>query len=325
MVTILSEADVAAVFDVEMLLAPVENALIKQAAGEVERPDRPHFSVGAGLESDDPLGTGLTMPAYIHGERFYATKLVSVHEGNESRDLPTVQAQIVLTDATTGRPVAFLAGTRITNGRTGCIGGLAARTLASNPVRLAVIGAGAQARWQTRAIAATSTLEEVRIYSPSESKRECASELRDEGIPATAAETAADAVDGATVVVTATTSTDPVFPASALSDAELVVAVGAYTEAMQELEPAVVDRATRLVADVPDEAAATGDVAGTSYAAADFDPLGDALADDAAEPLEGGYVLLESVGSAVLDLAAATTVYDLARTEGIGTSVPLTE
>ncbi|WP_255191722.1 ornithine cyclodeaminase family protein [Natronobeatus ordinarius] len=323
MVTILSEADVTQLLTVESLLSPVEDALIKQGAGEVERPDRPHFPIGAGLESADPLGMGLTMPAYIHGEPYAVTKLVSVHEGNEARGLPTVQAQIALTDARTGRPVAYMAGTTITNARTGCIGGLAANYLASDPIRLAVIGAGAQARWQTRAIAATSTLEAVRIYSPSDSKHDCASDLREEGLPVTAAETAADAVEGATVVVTATTSTEPVFPAAALTDAELVVAVGAFDESMQELEPAVVDGATALFADVPEEAAATGDILPTAYSASDLHPLSDVFTGSTSRPAADGFVLVESVGSAVLDLAAATTVYQLAEAEGVGTTVSL--
>ena len=321
MVTILSDSDVARLLDVDSLLSPVENALCKQGAGDVERPERPHFPIGTGLESDEPLGMGLTMPAYVHGEPFAVTKLVTVHEDNESRGLPTVQAQIALTDARTGRPAAYMAGTRITNARTGCIGGLAARELATDPVRLAVIGAGAQARWQTRAIAATRTLESVHVYSPSASKHACASDLREEGIPATAAETAADAVDGATVVVTATTSTAPVFPASALTDAELVVAIGAYDETMQELEPAVVDGATALFADVPDEAAATGDFSETPYTAADLRPLSDVFAEAGPRSADDGFTLVKSVGSAVFDLAAATTVYQLADADGVGTTV----
>lgn len=322
MVTVLSDSDVTELIDVDALLSPVEDALIKQGAGDVERPERPHFPVGAGLESDEPLGTGLTMPAYIHGNRFYVTKLASVHDGNSARDLPTVQAQIALTDARTGRPQAFMAGTRITNARTGCIGGVAASALSSDPVRLAVIGAGAQARWQTRAIAATTTLEEVRVYSPSESKYECVSDLEAEGVPARAAETAADAVEGATVVVTTTTSSEPVFPADALTDTELVIAVGAYDETMQELEPAVVDGAAILFADVPKEAAKTGDLRSTSYTAADLHPLSDALTGARSPPAEG-YALVESVGSAVLDLAAATTVYELAEENDVGTPVSL--
>ena len=146
MVLVLTDAEIDEVLALESLAGEIEHALVKQAAGAVERPERPHYPVGAGLDSDDPLGTGLVMPAYVHGEEYFATKLASIHEGNAERGLATLHAQIVLADARTGEPVAVLDGTRITNARTGCIGGLAARELVTDPVRVGVVGAGAQAR-----------------------------------------------------------------------------------------------------------------------------------------------------------------------------------
>jgi hypothetical protein len=55
------------------------------------------------------------MPAYLHGDETYATKLVAVHPDNPP-ERPTIHAQILLTDARTGEPAALLAGERITNG-----------------------------------------------------------------------------------------------------------------------------------------------------------------------------------------------------------------
>jgi alanine dehydrogenase len=212
-------------------------------------------------------------------------------------------------------------GTRVTNVRTDCVGGLAARALASEPIRLAVIGAGAQARWQTRAIAATSDLESVSVYSTSESKRECAADLRADGITAEAAATATDAVSDATVVVTATTSTTPVFPAAA-TDAELVVAVGAYDASMQELDGDLVERADRAFADVPGEAIETGDLRETSLVERDLLPPASALSGDRPDTPQDGLTVVKSVGSAVMDLLAATAIYERAEQGGVGTAVP---
>ncbi|QLG60435.1 ornithine cyclodeaminase family protein [Halorarum salinum] len=332
MVLFLTDEEVRGVLDLPSLAPVVEEALVKQANGEVERPERPHYPVGAGLDSPEPLGTGLAMPAYVHGGEYFATKLVGVHEGNEARGLPTIHAQIVLADARTGRPVSYMDGGHVTNARTGCIGGLAVRALAIEPVKLGVIGAGAQARWQTRAVAALADVERVSVYSPSESKRECAATLRDEGLDASAVDSAADAVRDATVVVTATTSTDPVFPADALAPGALVVAVGAYEPGMQELEPATFDRAARVFADVPAEAATVGDVAATTLTESDLLPLAALFEGTALEgtAVDGGagrrsddeIVVVESVGSAVLDVAAASTAFEAAREAGVGTDLP---
>lgn len=321
---VLSDDDVAAVLDLEALLPVVETALVKQGRGEVERPDRPHFPVGAGLQGPEPLGTGLVMPAYIHGASHYATKLVGVHEGNEARGLPTVNAEIALTDAETGLPAAYLSGTRVTNARTGCIGGLAAKHLAPSaedgregPVRLGVVGAGAQARWQTRAIAAARGVESVRIYSPSGSRVSCAADLREEGLDARAVDSPREAVEDADVVVTATTATEPVFPGRALDAGTLVVAVGAYTAEMRELDDATVDRAARVFADVPEEAAETGDF--PDHDAAALTPFSAVLEGDAGRESPDDVLVVASVGSAVLDAAAAAHVYERAAEDEVGT------
>ena len=320
---VLSDDDVAALLDLDDLLPAIERAFLKQGRGEVERPDRPHFPVGTGIEGDEPLGTGLTMPAYIHGDSQYATKLASVHEGNVDRDLPTVQAQIAVTDARTGEPAGLLAGTRITNARTGCIGGLAADWLATGdgPVRLGIVGAGTQARWQTRAIAAARGVESVRIYSPSDSREACAADLRAEGLDAEAVDSARAAVADTDVVVTATTATEPVFPGDALAPGTLVIAVGAYTAEMRELDAATVSRAVRLFADVPEEAAGTGDFPDHDESA--FTPLSAVFEGEAGRESDEEILAVASVGSAVLDAAAATALFEQATAGNVGTEVDL--
>ena len=326
MVLVLSETEVEQHLELGSLVDVVEETLIRQAAGEVERPERPHYPVGVGLDDDDePTGTGIAMPAYVHGADYYATKLVGVHEGNVDRGLPTINAQIVLTDARTGVPEAFVAGTTVTNARTGCIGAAAVRALApdTDALTLGVVGAGAQARWQTRAIETVASLDDVRIYSPSASRLGCAADLDEEGIPAHAVATPTEAVTDADVVVTATTATEPVFPAAALAPGALVVAVGAFTDEMQELEPAVLADAERVFADVPSEAAHTGDLLASPLGAADLVELGTPLADGYARESPSEALVVASVGSATLDAAAGAAVYRRAVEAGDGTDVSI--
>ena len=317
-----SDAEVAAALDLADLLDVVEDAFARQGRGEVTRPERPHFPVGQDAAGDDPAGTGLAMPAYLHGADHYATKLVGVHDGNADRDLPTVQAQLVLTRADTGEPAALLAGERITNARTGCIGGVATRHLApgDGPVALGVVGAGTQARWQTRAVDAAVGVEAVRVYAPSDSRRRCAADLRDRGIAAEAVSSPTAAVADADVVVTATTATEPVFPGAALSPGTLVVAVGAYDASMRELDAETVARADALYADVPAEVAATGDF--PTRGAEAFTPLSAAVG-DASSPTGSDVVVVGSVGSATLDAAAGEHVYERVCAEDAGTELSL--
>ena len=361
---VLSDRDVAATLSLADVVPAVERAFRKQGRGAVERPERPHFPVGIGLgETEDdtgegssestagesaeegdehepadwtePAGTGLAMPAYIHGDSTYATKLVGVHPNNAARGLPTVQAQLVVTDAATGRPRLLAAAERVTNSRTGVIGGLAARELAPDgPVRIGLLGAGSQARWQTRAIAHTRTVESVQCYSPSESREACAADLREAGLDAGAVESPTAAVENATVVVTATTASEPVFPGERLREDALVIAVGAYTADTQELDRTTFDRASRVYADVPEEVAEIGDVLNNGVDPERLVPLSVLFDEQASDPhdavdessdeavTDGGITVVESVGSAVLDAAVGELLAERVGPE-TGTSVEL--
>lgn len=307
MVRVLADSDVASVLSLPDLLSVVEDAIRAQDAGRVERPPRPHFPVGTDEQGEGAVGTALTMPAYIHGRDVFTTKLASVHPENPAQGRSTVNAQVAVTDARTGDPLAYLAGNRITNARTGCVGALAVRALTRGPVTLAVLGAGTQARWQTRAIAAAVDLDGVRIHSPSASRDRCADDLRTElDCPVEAVDTPAAAVHDADVVVATTTATEPVVAHGALPADVLVVAVGAYTAEMQEVDPATLDAATGVWADIPEEVAATGDALAAGLDAASLRPFTEAFD----SPVLDGVRVALSVGSAVFDAAAAEYVYD---------------
>lgn len=326
MVRILSDDDVRGLLDMNDVMEVVDDALVKQGAGAVERPERPHYPVGIGLDDDSPetpLGTGLVMPAYVHGAKYAATKLVSVHEDNADRDLPTTNAQIALSDAETGRPVAYMDGRAVTGARTGSIGGLAVENLTSGPVRVAIIGAGAQARWQIRAIGAATTIDTVAFYSPSEESRtEAAASMRDElGIDAFSTNSPETVVGEADVVVTATTSSEPVFSGEALTEGTVVVAVGAYTEAMQEIDAKTFDRAARVFADVPEEVYEIGDLQESTLWKNDLTPFATLLTGDVDRGDESDIVVVESVGSAVMDAATGEYVFERAEAADVGTEI----
>lgn len=327
MVRLLGSGDVRSLIDLTDLLDVIEVAFGKQAAGAVERPDRPHFPVGIGLDAarpSEPLGTGLVMPAYIHGEPYYVTKLVGVFERNPERGLPTVPAQVVVNDAETGLPLAFVDGTYVTAARTACVGGLSARALTTGPVDVTVIGAGMQGRWQARAVEAAVEVESITLVDIDESTLEDAvTELRSAlDCSISRADDVGTAVGSADVVVTATTSSTPVFTGTDLTDGTVVVAIGAYSEAMQEIGTDTFDRAGRVFADVPAEVARIGDIRKAGIDEADLLPFATVFEGDARPVSDNEIVVVESVGSAVMDAAAAGYVYDRAVEVDAGFEVP---
>ncbi|MFB6125082.1 MAG: ornithine cyclodeaminase family protein [Halanaeroarchaeum sp.] len=325
MIRFLPSDDVQSVLSLAAVLEVVADAFASQKAGTVERPERPHFPVGRGLDEtdpDEPMGTGLVMPAYVHGDPYFATKLVSVHDRNPERGLPTINAQVVLADAATGVPVAFLDGTYITAARTSAIGGLSARALTDGAIDVGVVGAGTQARWQVRAIDAATEVRAIRFFDlDGDALGEAVDELDAElTAPVSAADSAADTVADVDVVVTATTSPEPVFPGDALAPGTVVVAIGAYTPEMQEVGPDTFERAARVFADVPAAVAQIGDVRGAGVGEDDLVPFADLLDGSVGRDPED-VVIVESVGSAVMDAATARYVYEAAADGDVGTTL----
>jgi alanine dehydrogenase len=326
MVRLLTDEQVDELVTYEAMLPVVGEALRKQGRGEVERPPSPHFPVGVGLGDRDPdesTGNGRVMPAHVHGSRYVVTKLVGVHDDNVERGLPAVVADIVVVDAAVGGVRALMDATRLTDVRTGCIGGLAARELGPPSPVAGVFGAGPQAHAQTRAVEAAVGIDELRAFSPSDSKYAFAQTMRDEGIDARAVDSPAAVVDGAEVVVTATNATEPVFDGTDLDPGTLVVAVGAYSEETRELDGETVRRAARVFADVPPEVAETGDILAGPLDETDLVPFPDVLAGTAGRESADETLVVESIGSAVMDAAAAEHVLEEAEAHSMGTTVDL--
>ena len=124
--------------------------------------------------------------------------------------------------------------------------------------------------------------------------------------------------------MTATTSDSPVVDGATIAPGALVVGVGAYTADMQELDAETFRRADAVVADVPAEVAETGGLRATDLsAAADLVPLSSVLAGDVERESPSAFFVVDSVGSAVLDAAAAAHVYRRAEGDGVGTEVTL--
>jgi ornithine cyclodeaminase/alanine dehydrogenase-like protein (mu-crystallin family) len=265
------------------------------------------------------------MPAALAGGRHWSVKVVTVAPGNPAKGLPLVAASVLLGDAATGTPLALLDGTSLTALRTGAAGGVAARALArSDSEVIALFGAGAQARAQLEAVltALGDRVREVRIASRNVQR---AVELaKSAPIPTRVAvvvqEAPGDIVRGADVVITATSSSTPVFSGSDLDAGVHVTAVGSFKPTMRELDEATV-RGARVVVDQREPALAeAGELQGLRPD--DVVEIGEVVAGtvpgrrDASER-----TLFKSVGNAVQDLVVASRVYERALEMGLGEEI----
>jgi ornithine cyclodeaminase/alanine dehydrogenase-like protein (mu-crystallin family) len=215
--------------------------------------------------------------------------------------------------------------------RTGAASGVAARALASRgPCKVAIIGSGWQARTQALALSRTLNVSEMRVFSRNADKRAAfASSLSaDLGVAARAVDDAESAVRGADVVLTITTSGEPVFEADWIGPGALVIGAGSNFPNRSEIPSALVARARTVVVDQLAAARLeSGDLL-QAEAAGHFTweraiELGAVVAGKWKPPSEPGITLFESHGLALWDLAAGVVVLAAARERGLGTEIPL--
>jgi ornithine cyclodeaminase len=267
----------------------------------------------------------LTMPAALAGASLYSVKVVSVAPRNALAGRPIVMATVLLGDAGTGELLALIDGTALTALRTGAAGGVAARELSrSNAQRVALFGAGAQARTQLLALAAVRSITDVRVVTrdPSHAAALRAWAVHERALADVAIQPAAprDALDGADIVVTATSSHTPVFQGALLGDGVHVTAVGSFTPEMRELDDETL-RGARLVVDQRAAALAeAGELRGRR--ADELVELGEILSGRAPGRSDDRQrTVFKSVGNAIQDLVVAARAFERARELGIGEEI----
>jgi ornithine cyclodeaminase/alanine dehydrogenase-like protein (mu-crystallin family) len=257
---ICSREEVARALDMPSCVEAVERAFAAYATGRAELPGIIH------LEVPESGGEIHVKAGHLHGEPYYAVKVASGFYGLEP---PAIDGLVLVFDARDGRPVALLLdGGLLTDVRTGAAGGVAARHLAPERVAtVAVIGTGAQARYQLDGLAVARpgfTLVRVWGRNPEHAER-CVRDLRERpGLPEDCrfevAPGVREAVEGAEVVITCTASRAPLVRAEWLAPGALVTAVGADGPDKQELEPEVLARADLLVVDSREQCARVGEL-----------------------------------------------------------------
>ena len=186
-------------------------------------------------------------------QRSRAIKVVSLFPQNPVRGLAYIQAVVLVLEPDSGRALALLEGSSLTAIRTGAASGAAIDLLARKDSHVvAVFGAGTQARTQLEAACTVRNVERVFIYDRQPDKAAAfAGEMAGRSpIPETIriAATPADAVQGADIICTATTSLTPVFEDAAVKVGTHISAVGSYTPEMQEVPVETIARA-RVVVD----------------------------------------------------------------------------
>jgi ornithine cyclodeaminase len=301
-VEILSAENTASRLPYLELADAIREVALARRSGAVQAPPR----LALPLAEDGVL---LVMPA--SDAEISITKLVTVHPENVGRGLPTIPGEVVVMEAATGSRLGLLDGTVVTARRTAALSMLAARELAPHPDGpLLVVGAGTQGRSHLEAFREGLGVSEVFIYSrTTESSAALAEHAVGLGMDAVVVPRPEDALGEVTLLVTATTSREPVLPEGVRGDA-FVAAVGSFEPEAAELPPAMISRSTVVVDTTVGAREEAGDLLQAESVGA-FRWESAAALEDALRWSErpGGLVVFESVGHALWDLAAAKLAF----------------
>lgn len=295
------ESKVRELLRYEDLIPAIRQALIEYSAREVTQPLRQILTVNDA--AGGRIGWFATMP--VIGKDFLAVKTVTFYPGNSQRSdgLETHLAVIELLERATGRPLAVMDGRLITEMRTAAVSAVAVQALAPKAKTLGIIGSGVQARAHVSAmrLVQPSFCETGAIRVWSRNPEKSAVLAAEVGAKSVSIEEAA----GCDVVVTVTSATEPLLQGRWLSSDSLVVAVGAVSPQLRELDD-VTMQGTLIAESKQAAESESGDV--ILSGARVFAELGEVLA-GTASALPAGRRVFKSVGMAVEDLAGAMMVW----------------
>ena len=305
----LGEADVEALLGPADAVEAVEACFARMARGVVDARPRLRLALDPGLLN---VMAGADRELGVAGLKAYATV--------EGRRRPLV----MLYDSGSGELVALVEAERLGRLRTGAASAVAARHLARTGARtLGVIGAGRQAETQIACIrAALPGIEEVVVYART-AERLAEFCRRASASPAGYNREVAEQ----DVVVTITTSRDPVLRGEWLKPGALVCAVGANRIEARELDNAALERAAFVCCDWKEQAQVeAGDLAEPVERGVldwlEVHELAEVVSGNVVgRAAEGDVIIFKSVGIAATDLAVAKLAVDRALERGLGSRV----
>ena len=312
----LTEGDVVATLSMHDALALVEDAARALAEGRAQnRPRQRAYTQSSVIQ----------VLAAAYGGRMGHKTYTVAPKGRGARFWFTLFDEA-------GQMLAIIEADALGQLRTGAASGVATRFMAREDAKtLAVIGTGWQARTQLEACVHVRPISRVLVYGRDPKRRADFCELMQEKVDPKIepVESARDAVAGADVVCTMTSSSTPVLEGAWLRPGTHVNAAGSNRANAQEIDVGAVTRASVVaVEDIAQAKVESGDLRAANETAhwswEHATRLTDIVAGHAlGRTADDQITLFESLGIGLWDVAAASHIFDRCVVEGRGTPLPI--
>ncbi|REB07096.1 ornithine cyclodeaminase family protein [Sporosarcina sp. BI001-red] len=312
--------------DMKEILQCIEVALEEFSSSATDTPIRTILPFGT-------ENSGVVMPSVAENLQAMGLKYVNVVPSNINISKKVINGVVLLSDMTTGEPLALLEGSYLTQLRTGALSGVATKYLAREDSKtLGIIGTGEQAKGLCEAILAVREIETIYVHNRTEKKALAFSEFVSKKFnkKVIICHDPNEVVKEADILVTATTSMQPVFT-EPLRPGVHVNGVGSFKPTMQELPTSAICDAAKVVVESKEAALEeAGDLvvpieAGMYSYDAIHGELGQIISGNlSGRETDQEVTIFKSVGLAIADIVIAKYFYDKACQHKVGVTVDLT-
>lgn len=319
----LAESDILQAVTVEQVMDTIESTMLLYEKKDFHMPARAHLDYGE--------NTLLLMPCFTKGG--FGTKLVTVFPNNAARNAPVTDGVMLLNHGETGAPMALLNGRTLTAMRTGAVGGVSVRHLArKNAATLGVIGAGVQGFYQALFASSARNVRDIYIFDLFPQKLPSFMEKLSQALPKVKVHKAAgtqELLEECEIIVTATTSQEPVLPDDqGLLAGKHFVGIGSFKPSMREFPECLFKLLKRVYVDTEHAVEETGDLLVPLQNGwidkSQVQTLGQFLMENGNKAeAQQATTLFKSVGMALFDLTVSQLIYEQAVQKGLGQEISL--
>jgi len=257
---------------------------------------------------------------YIKNDDYFVIKVAAGFYDNPKIGLPTTFGLMLLFSQKTGELISVLLDEGyLTHVRTAAAGAVAGKYFAPRKVRrVGIFGAGVQGRMQLAYLRYVREFDDVIVWgiNPEELDK-YKSDMEPKGFRIKTTQDAEEVASTANVIVTATPSHTPLLGASQIRRGTHITAMGSDTPEKQELDPAILKMADRVVVDSIPQSLLRGEVFKALAAGAvrkeDLVELGTALSDSKLQRQSDDEItVVDLTGVAVQDIQITKAVWKAA-------------
>ena len=288
-----TEEDVRRMLPMDEAIRCMREVFTALAKGEAQNQPRRRLAL--------PTGSMLHSMAGSFG-KYFGTKVYSTNPKHGA------WFTFLLYDAETAKPLAEFEANYLGQIRTGAASGLAVDLL-THPLagKVGIIGSGFQAQTQLAAVRAVREVRSVKVWSRSEEKRNQFAAAND----AVATKYAEEAVADADIVITATSSKEPVLESGWVSRPVFIGAMGANHANRRELPSDLVRTADRIVVDSLEQARLEAGDLVLALDGREWNKVTElaTVAQHGRSP-GTGVTIFKSIGLGVEDVAVAASIYE---------------